>query len=387
MSLLKNLRIKLQQNEQSRNLLQSAKILFAAKWREETGLRKLKPKVIQLPITYNCNSKCVMCNIWNMDYSNEMNVEEFANFLTDPLFSEVEIVGINGGEPTLVKNLHEFAEVIVAKLPKLKSLNIISHGFNQKQLFKQLELMYATCKTHNIHFHVSISLDGYGETHNTVRGLKVFKLTDGSIRTLQNEKNKYCDSLDVGCTVIRQNVDALSELVVYAERQNIPIKYRLGIENKRIESDILSDNFNLYHQKEKQSAKEFFHACYFSARSFYESFKYFAIYHQLAAPKTERLLGCNWKEKGITLDSRGDLYYCAVASDKIGSLRQDTGEAIFWNEQNLHYRQQIIEHTCKDCIHDYYGTPQLKHIWYFLKEHFNEKLYWLPYFIKTRTFF
>ena len=84
------------------------------------GSKKKYPKVIQLPITYNCNARCVMCNIWQMDHSGEATVEEFAKFMQDDIFKEVAAVGINGGEPSLVPNLYEYAEEIL-KLPSLKS--------------------------------------------------------------------------------------------------------------------------------------------------------------------------------------------------------------------------------------------------------------------------
>jgi len=62
--------------------------------------KKKYPKVIQLPITYKCNSRCVMCNIWKMNKKNELSSEEFAKILKDEIFQKVEFVGINGG------NLH-----------------------------------------------------------------------------------------------------------------------------------------------------------------------------------------------------------------------------------------------------------------------------------------
>src|SRR4029078_519846 len=137
-----------------------------------------------------------MCNIWQMDYSNEMTLEEFSKFLKDDIFSKVEAVGINGGEPSLVKELPAYVDEIL-QLPKLKSLNIISHGFNRKQLLPALEEMYKKCKAKGIPFHISISLDGYGTMHDTVRGLKLFKLTSETIFEIKNNQQKYCDTFDV----------------------------------------------------------------------------------------------------------------------------------------------------------------------------------------------
>ncbi len=74
-----------------------------------------------------------------------------------------------------------------------------------------------------------------------------------------------------------------------------------------------------------------------------------------------------WQEEGITLDAKGNMYYCAVASKKIGSLREGEGDVIFFDEENLAYRNSIIKNKCQNCIHDYSGKPYLNDILLFVK--------------------
>lgn len=343
------------------------------------GSKKKYPKVIQLPITYNCNAKCVMCNIWQMDHSGEATVEEFSKFMQDDIFKEVEAVGINGGEPTLVPNLYEYADEIL-KLPSLKSLNIISHGFSPKPLFKQAEKIYNSCKEKKINFHIAISLDGVNDTHNIVRGIGyAFEKTTATIDEIIKNKHKYCDSYDIGCTVIKQNIDYLIELDTYAKSKSYNIKYRLGIENKRIESDKLKDQYSVLYSPLRQNAKEFFYYQISQTKDLSNRFKYYAIFYWLNATKPKRLLGCSWKDEGITLDARGELYYCAVASDSIGSLRKEEGEKIFFKDKSIEYRESIIKNSCDGCIHDYSGKAEFKDVWSFLvntiKDRFSMKIY------------
>ena len=348
------------------------------------GSNKKYPKVIQLPITYNCNSKCVMCNIWKMDHSNEMTVEEFATFMKDDIFKEVEAVGINGGEPSLVPNLPEYIKEVLT-LPKLKSLNIISHGFSQKPLLKSLEEIYKMCKEKKINFHVLISLDGVGEIHNTVRGkTNVFEKTSSTIDEIMNNQYKYCDSLELGCTIVKQNINYLIELDTYAKMKNYNLKFRLGIENKRIESDKLKEQYSVIYSPLKQNAKEFFHYQMSQTKDFANRFKYYSIFSWLNSEKPKRILGCMWKEEGITLDARGELYYCAVASNSLGSLRKEKGEKIFFDDKNIGYRKSIINNNCDGCIHDYTGKAEFKNVWKFLVDTLKDKLAMRIYKIKIR---
>jgi MoaA/NifB/PqqE/SkfB family radical SAM enzyme len=343
------------------------------------GGKKKYPKVLQLPITYKCNSKCVMCNIWQMDHSNEATAEEFAKFMKDNIFKNVEFVGINGGEPSLIPNLPEYVKEIL-KLPKIKGLNIISHGFSQKPLLKSLEKIYKMCRDKGVHFHVSISLDGVGEVHNTVRGKpNVFEKTVSTIDKIIQNQHKYCDSYDIGCTIVKQNINYLIELDSYAKSKNYNIKYRLGIDNKRIESDKLREQYSVIYSPLRQSAKEFFHYQMSQTKDLVNRFKYYSIFTWLNSKNPKRMLGCSWKDEGITLDSRGELYYCAVASDSIGSLRKEKGEKIFFDDKNIEYRKSIIQNSCDRCIHDYGGKPEFKYVWKFfidiLKDKFSMKIY------------
>lgn len=348
------------------------------------GSMKKYPKVIQLPITYNCNARCVMCNIWQMDHSGEATVQEFARFMQDDIFKKVEAVGINGGEPSLVPNLYEYADEIL-KLPSLKSLNIISHGFSSKPLFKNLEKIYRSCQDKGISFHVAISLDGVGEIHNTVRGRpKVFEKTTSTIDEIINNQYKYCDSYDIGCTIVKQNIDYLIELDTYAKRKNYNIKYRLGIDNKRIESDKLRDQYSVLYSPLRQSAKEFFHYQMNTVEDIRNRFKYYSIFIWLNTQQPKRLLGCDWKESGITLDARGEIYYCAVASESLGSLRKDDGEKIFFDDKNIEYRKNIIKNHCDGCIHDYSGKPEFKNVWKFLSDMIRNRLSMKIYKMKVR---
>lgn len=370
-------------NSQLFKFLRDVKYVVTSKWSPQTGMSKRYPKVVQLPMTYLCNSRCVMCNIWKMDYSNEFDLGEFRKFLSDPIYKKVKALGINGGEPSLVKNLPEYAKVML-ELPSLKYLNIISHGFNHKPLFPALKEIYATCKEKGVKFHVSISLDGYGEIHDIVRGKKVFQKVDYTIKEIIENQHLYCDSYDLGCTVIRHNVDFMIELDEYAKLNDFNIKYRVGIENKRIESNKLLKEFSVLMDSTLQSSAEFFHSRYFEANRLIDKFKYYALFYFLTAEKRKRLLGCDWKEDGVTMDSRGDFYYCAVESDKIGSLREEKGEDIFFKKDNLKYRSSILKDKCNDCIHDYNGKPEFKNLMVFFKEVLHQQFYWLSYYFKTR---
>lgn len=326
-------------------------------------MSKKLPTVIQLPITNRCNSRCEMCNVWNMDTSGEYSATEFQHIIKDDLFSEVTSLGINGGEPTLVADLDDYVSHILS-LPKLKHLNIISHGFNTVRALRTFRKLYRSCRNKNIKFHISISLDGVGLIHDKVRQIPGgFEKTISTIEKVLANQALYCDTFDVACTVVKSNINNLTELESYCEAKGIPIKYRLGISNKRIESDLLSEAYDVtLDQDTNFSVIEFFHGQTIKAKSLTEKFKYFSIFSWLTMDDKTRYLGCNWKDEGATLDSKGNLYYCAVNSEKLGNLRENSGVDLFFSDENLQHRKSIVKNSCNDCIHDYGGKTHFRNL-------------------------
>lgn len=347
----------------------------------ETGRRKKYPKVIQLPITYLCNAKCVMCNIPNMDANNEITPEELGKILMDPIFKKVESVGINGGEPFIKSNIEKYVEKIL-NLPNLKSLNIITNGFLTNIILSKSKIIYEMCKKRGINFHLSISLDGIGEIHNLIRGVPgVFDKVINTINEINKNRHFYCDSFDIGCTISKQNVEYLTQLETYANMKDYNIKYRLAIPNKRIDSISKLKNFSVFENfRDKQAAKEFFYKQFFKSKRLIDKYKYWSIYMFLSEKNPKRYLGCAWKENGITLDSKGNIYYCAVESKSLGNIRKNqNGKELFFSKSNLEYRNYIIRNKCSSCIHDYSGKIELKNIFKFLLFLIKEKFWTIKY--------
>jgi len=349
-------------------LIQLILMIWHSRWGKITGKQKKFPHTIQLPITNKCNSRCVMCNIWQTDNTKEADISEFSSFFKDSIFKEVTSVGVNGGEPALVKDLPEYIEPIL-KLPKIKALNVISNGFIKTPFLENIKKIFQMCRSKNISFHLSISLDGVGQVHDKVRNIpNAFKKTLATIEEIQNNKSLYCDTFNIGCTIVKQNIDNIVELDAFAQSKNIEVEYRLGVPNKRISSDKNLDQYAIKEKHHIQSAKEFFHYQMTKSKSIYDKFKYFSIIYSLENNSSKRLLGCTWKDEGITLDRNGNLYYCAVASDCIGNIRNNTGEEIFFDKKNIQYRKNLIKISCDTCIHDYTGRIELKSLYCFIKE-------------------
>ena len=64
------------------------------------GLLKIrvKPRILQMPVTSRCNSRCKTCNVWKVHEKIDIDVDRLKVILKDPFFSKLKAVGINGGK-------------------------------------------------------------------------------------------------------------------------------------------------------------------------------------------------------------------------------------------------------------------------------------------------
>ncbi|MEQ9306522.1 MAG: polysaccharide pyruvyl transferase family protein, partial [Marinoscillum sp.] len=67
----------------------------------------------------------------------------------------------------------------------------------------------------------------------------------------------------------------------------------------------------------------------------------------------KRTIACPYQSKGLVMDSRGDIHYCAPKSGNLGSSLKNSALDLF--NSNLDERQRLLNENCDDCVHDYHA--------------------------------
>lgn len=312
-----------------------------------------KPSVIQFPVIDICNSQCQMCRIWENKKSACISPEDLRKGLRNPLYGEVSAVGLNGGEPTLRKDLGKLASVLFEELPRLRTISLITNAYNSDEVIARISEVGAVVEKCGGMLDVMVSLDGVGEVHDRVRGKPGnFERAAKVIDYLQS--SPMVSNLRIGCTIIKENVYGLADLLEYCLSKGIYIKYRLGIPHKRLYTENLIDPYVLTDQ-ERYHIVEFLEGLIVHYETGeHQKFFYRSLVDQLihGAP---RKAGCDWQHRGVTITSKGELLYCAVQSKALGKIHEmDSEQAYFGNKDHL---QDIIRTKCASCNHDYVGIP------------------------------
>ncbi|MDR2486293.1 MAG: radical SAM protein [Treponema sp.] len=174
---------------------------------------KRKLESLFLFTTGKCNAKCAMCF-----YANDM-----AQKAPDLTFEEIrklsESAGrfnrlwLSGGEPTLREDLPEIIEMFY-KNNQIKDINFPSNGIKTDRIIEWLKQIRKNCPDCNVT--ISVSLDGFGETHDTQRGIPSFYKAAETLKQIDDQFKDDGKLLKNIATVItKYNVEEVLDFVAW----------------------------------------------------------------------------------------------------------------------------------------------------------------------------
>jgi polysaccharide pyruvyl transferase WcaK-like protein/MoaA/NifB/PqqE/SkfB family radical SAM enzyme len=337
----------------SRLLFESAKVAVRDDWLGQYW--PSKPVVIQFPVNDICNARCTMCNIWQKKRDKELTPDELRRILKDSLFSSVRYVGMSGGEPTLRRDLPELGRALIDCLPQLKGFGIITNAVQAENVIDRTVQLANVARASNVAFSAMISLDGIGADHDKNRG------KDGNYESamrVYEEFRKQNVPVGIGCTLTPTNCYGADDVLLWCESNDVPFwEFRLGVEIKRVYNDG-------YAHSTPFSQEQRFHLIMFFEKlaehpkvGLIHQMFYRSLVGQLAFGH-RRVAGCDWRGRGVTLDTRGNISYCSVQSPILESALDESAWSIY--RRNLPIRRDILKTKCGDCQHDLLGTPPFR---------------------------
>lgn len=319
------------------------------------------PGVITFAITYKCNSKCVMCKIWDIYGKNpslvkrELTISEIQEFFSDShFFKSLGFVQLTGGEPFLRKDLVDIVQSI-HDCKKDCTIYIATNGFLTKQILTSVEEILS--------FHqnliVGVSLDGIGNTHDKMRGAKgSFRKTTSTLDLLH--KNFPDLPLQITMTVAPINFRDILQVYEYAKdrallRINVvnKAKFYQNLEEQYIfsEADIewMESSFRRIGKKiNSQKGK---------TASILESL-WLKGNIEYIRNKNKRLIPCSASFTRFFLDPYGEVYPCLIFNEKMGNIREKRIKDIWFSERASIIRRKIKQNKCPNCwiAHETFGS-------------------------------
>lgn len=164
------------------------------------------PSEALIAVTYKCNAKCHMCNIWQFPTS---DTEEITPQDLEKLPSGFNFANITGGEPFLRQDIEELIGIV---LRKTKRLVVSTNGFYTDRVLQVAKKFYP-----RVGFRISI--EGLPAANDELRGLK--DGFDHGLRTLLQLRHLGLKDIGFGITVSDRNAKDMLELYELSEAMGL----------------------------------------------------------------------------------------------------------------------------------------------------------------------
>ena len=279
------------------------------------------PKDLVLAITYNCNSRCRMCNIWKSDPMPVLDLAEY-----EKLPDNLKDINITGGEPFLREDLVKLIGVLVKKNPKTRII-ISTNGFATELIKQKMKEILAIKPD----IGVGVSLDGIGPIHDQIRGIPGgYEKVRATVNVLQDLGVK---DLRLAFTAGDYNIDQLNK--VYNLSKELGIEFTLAAihnaENYFNTVDNKITKVDQFRQEFEKLIKSELNSWHF--KSWLRAYFTYALFKFIETGK--RLLPNYSGQDNIFIDPQGNVYPADVSGHLMGSLKDFASfEKLYFSEKS-----------------------------------------------------
>ena len=149
-------------------------------------------------VTYRCNSRCVMCDIWKSDGDRE---RELAPRDYRWLPTSLRSINVSGGEPFLRDDIVEIVRVMHDRCQAARIV-ISTNGLQPERIEQAVAQMPEIA--------IRVSVDGIGEAHDAVRGVP--GAYDRAMETVERLRAIGISDLGLAATATDSNVGDVTQV-------------------------------------------------------------------------------------------------------------------------------------------------------------------------------
>jgi MoaA/NifB/PqqE/SkfB family radical SAM enzyme len=282
------------------------------------------PVNITVSVSYRCNSRCKTCNVWLLP-NDDLTVDEWDRSFQS-LGHAPYWFTFSGGEPTLRKDLPEMvASAYRHCRPGI--INIPTNGIQDKIIPGRVEQILASCPDSEVI--INLSLDGVGENHDRVRGVKGnFERAMRTYAGLKDLKTRYPNfTLGVHSVLSNFTIDWFPELCEFVQTEMQPDQYITEIAEERVELDTVGLGITPSVEKysvaidtlvaslKDHEAKGLARVTQAFRKQYYEIVKRTLREHRQIIP-------CAAGVASAQIAPNGDVWTCCIRAESMGNLRE-----------------------------------------------------------------
>lgn len=317
------------------------------------GVPKKLPMNLTISVTDRCNSRCKTCNIWRKNATDELDVDEYEKIFRSLSKAPVWFT-LSGGEPFLRRDLVNICESIYRN-NEPDIINIPTNGILSSRIEESVCEILDVCKKTRIV--VNLSMDGVGEGHDIIRGVKSFDKLLDTFERLSCLRDSHCNFvLGIHSVISVYNVSKLQYLFEYVQNEMNPDSYITEIAEERVElgtsgAGITPDT------EEYRDAIEFIsgelkkthHSEIFPEVIKALRLAYYDIVKDILIEKRQ-IIPCYAGISSGQITPTGDIWMCCVRGESIGNLRDaDYDFRKIWFSESANAQRSFIKNDACYC--------------------------------------
>ena len=320
---------------------------------------KTGPKELHIELDYKCNSRCIMCDLWDTHkrtpLKKPLSLDEIKSVIDNSQrLQDIRVVVLSGGEPFLRNDIGEIAEYILKRYPGV-SLGILTNGIDTEHIIEVSRQIIREYKPNN--FWLGSSLDGVGDQHDVVRGIK------GAYANLEKTAAacKYNNiPFTLTFTLTSRNYDQILLASKAAKGMGTELYVQFAVVKEAREKQV----FDLSPEQLKKAEKDI-------EQLIKEKVQNIDISEYIADPLQEKFRMINAQlyylsnitryykhparyfnqcvagKRFAMLSPYGDLYFCSkLKKGAVGNIRKTSFDSIWQGEEAEMTRQYIRDSLC-----------------------------------------
>ncbi len=304
---------------------------------------------VNLVVTYSCNARCIMCNVWKLYRENPKEKKELENDMFYKTISNFKIlqkvdnilIGITGGEPFLKKNIAKLI-IELANLSFVHTIIVSTNGFLTEKIISDTKKILQKIPP-NKNFLINVSIDGIGDKHDLIRGTKgLFEKACKTLNLLLKiKKNNTNLQVSIATTLQPANIHQFDEIEKFGSKKNVPITY-----------SVVQRSYALNNMNFKGNIQNFTQRQFKKLESIAEQKKLFGV-SKWINNKYKRPLKCFAGFTALAIDPFGDVYPCLTTCNNknfvMGNIIHDSLDNIWSSSKAWDIRKKIKMCRHTDC--------------------------------------
>lgn len=325
-----------------------------------------KIKALNFAVTYLCNSRCIICNIWKRYQENprkladELKLEQIEKIFSESRYlNNLQSISLTGGEPFLRRDFVELCGFFIKKYPRAE-IGISTNGVEPELILSKLGDIIKWFFPKKLG--VSLSLDGIAEsTHDRIRqapgNYKNALIVANSIK-----KRYPAINLGLGFTIIPTNYEELPKVHNLSKTLGIGFGFQFAHASAGYYNNLeRKDSEFKWNEQQLKKLEETIHQITQDYRrlrtSFFQKFLSYATVNDVATyyfkgmvpfqRDYRRRWPCYSGTSSLFMDPYGDVYPCIMLNRKIGNAQGDFNKT--WSAQEAQRIRKFIEQKRCSC--------------------------------------